>query len=86
MSVDTAPQTKPPRGRFPFLMVLSVIVLVLAGGVIWIERNDHEKELASLRAEILKLRTEAEALKTRQRSHEHEVAAKSKSEPAKAAK
>jgi hypothetical protein len=81
MSVDAAPQTKAPAGRFPFLLVVLAIVMVVGCGLVWMERSAHEKEITALRAEILQVRTEAERLKYQQRSREHEVAAKSKTEP-----
>jgi len=81
MSVDAAPQTKAPPGRFPFLSVVLAIVMVIGCGLVWMERSAHEKEITALRAEVLQVRTEAERLKYKQRSHEQDVAAKSKTEP-----
>jgi hypothetical protein len=60
--------------------------MVVGCGLVWMERSAHEKEITALQAQVLQLRTEAEGLKYRQRSREHDVAAKSKTEPQRGAK
>ncbi len=83
-STDVMPQTRRPAGRFPILPVVLAILVVAECGAYLMERNAHAKEKAALEVQLLQSRTEAEGLKNKLRSRDHDVPTKPQAEPKRA--
>jgi hypothetical protein len=80
MSTEAVPETRRPTRRLSFLPIVLGILLIVASGAYLMERSAHATEKATLEGQLLQLRTDAEALKTKLRSGEHDVGTKPKAE------